>query len=87
MVSVIKPITITENEALHLRAIRTFTDIYGKTRKAGEEWLITLETTESHIIDVYEEKVAAVQAKVLSNVQYCVINEPIGPDGVNQLGT
>ena len=41
--------------ALHMRATRTFTDRDGVTRKNGEEWLIKIEDTDSHIPDVYEE--------------------------------
>lgn len=33
---------LTEKVALHLHATRTFTDIFGKKRKAGEEWLVTI---------------------------------------------
>jgi len=38
-----------------MRATRTFTDGAGVTRKNGEEWLIKMEDTETHIPDVYEE--------------------------------
>ena len=41
--------------ALHMRAIRTFTDKFGTKRKNGEEWLIKMEDTDAHIPDVYEE--------------------------------
>ncbi len=44
----------TQN-ALHMRATRTFTDKLGVKRKNGEEWLIKMEDTEAHIPDVYEE--------------------------------
>lgn len=30
---------LTDKVALHLRATRTFVDVFGKKRKAGEEWL------------------------------------------------
>lgn len=38
-----------------MKATRTFTDKKGKVRKNGEEWLITIEDTETHIPNVYEE--------------------------------
>ncbi len=41
--------------ALHMRATRTFVDKSGVKRKNGEEWLIKMEDTEAHIPDVYEE--------------------------------
>ena len=48
---------LSPDVALHLRAIKTFTDIYGKHHKAGEEWLVTSETSPSHICDVFEVEV------------------------------
>jgi len=40
-----------------LRANSSFTDVYGVKRKAGEEWLVTEDNTEVHIVDVHEEMV------------------------------
>jgi major vault protein len=37
----VKPIVLTEKRALQLKAKKTFVDIFGKTRKAGEQWLVT----------------------------------------------
>jgi major vault protein len=31
---------LTDMSALHVKAIKNFTDIYGKQRKSGDEWLI-----------------------------------------------
>ena len=42
-------------KALHMRALRTFTDEAEETRRNGEEWLITSKDTEAHIPNVYEE--------------------------------
>lgn len=39
--NVVKPIVLTEKRALQLKAKKTFQDIFNKTRKAGEEWLVT----------------------------------------------
>ena len=36
---------LTEKKALHLKATRTFTDVFGTKRKAGEEWLVTIKVT------------------------------------------
>jgi len=38
-----------------MSATRTFTDFLDVKRKNGEEWLITMADTESHIPDVHEE--------------------------------
>jgi major vault protein len=38
-----------------MRALRTFVDDFGKKRLNGEEWLLTINDTETHIPGVYEE--------------------------------
>jgi len=68
---------ITRDRALHLRAKRAFMDCYKIPRKAGEEWLVTLEETDSHIIDVDEELVGSVEATTLTNQQYAVVLNPV----------
>jgi len=86
VVDLVNAIVLTDKVALHLRAVRTFTDIYGKTRKTGEEWLVTSKDTDSHIPAVYEEVVALVDIITLTNRQYCFIANPVGSDGKPQLG-
>jgi major vault protein len=49
-----------------VRAKSDFVDHYGVNRRAGEEWLITDEMTEKHIVDVYEESVKTVYNTILS---------------------
>jgi len=77
VVEVVNAYVLTEKKALHLKATRTFTDVFGKTRKAGEEWLVTLADAETHICDVYEQVVQAeVKLTTISNRQYCVVVDP-----------
>jgi len=76
VVDTLNAYVLTEKKALHLRATQTFEDAYKKTRKAGEEWLITLKDTETHIPDVYEEVVREVPILTLNNRQYCVVLDP-----------
>lgn len=38
-----------------MRSLKTFKDDFGVVRKNGEEWLITVNDTETHIPNVYEE--------------------------------
>lgn len=76
---------LTDKKALHLRALKTFTDDFGKERMNGEEWLITHEDTETHILNVYEQLVALVSVITLTSRQYCVILDPV-EDGKPQLG-
>ena len=38
-----------------MRSLRTFKDDFGVVRKNGEEWLIKMSDTETHIPNVYEE--------------------------------
>ncbi len=42
-------------KALHVRALRTFTDSFKRKRLHGEEWLVYASDAETHIPDVYEE--------------------------------
>eukprot|EP00744_Colponema_vietnamica_P000733 GILI01001278.1.p1 GENE.GILI01001278.1~~GILI01001278.1.p1 ORF type:complete len:892 (-),score=306.49 GILI01001278.1:32-2707(-) len=78
---------LTEKKALHLRATRTFTDVYKTLRKAGEEWLVTFNMAETHLKDVYEEIVGEVKITTLTNRQYCVILDPLDGDSKPQHGT
>merc|ERR1712137_454595 len=77
---------LTERQALHLRATRTFTDQFQKPRKAGEEWLVTNQDTHCYIPDVYEEVVGQVPITVLNNRQYAVVLDPLGANGKPQFG-
>jgi len=76
---------LTPQRALHLRATRTFVDVFGKTRKAGEEWLVTSKDAETHIIDIFEQLVGEVKITTLNNRQYCVVLDP-WRDGRQLLG-
>jgi len=77
---------LTDKKALQLEALDTFTDVLGKKRKAGELWLITINEASTHIPDIYERVVGEVNVTTLSGRQYCVILDPVGKDGRNQLG-
>ncbi|CAF1313291.1 unnamed protein product [Rotaria sordida] len=76
---------LTDKKALHLRALKTFTDDFGKKRMNGEEWLVTLNDTETHTLSVYEQLVAVVDVITLNSRQYCVILDPVA-NGKPQLG-
>jgi len=77
---------LTEKKALHMQSIRTFKDDFGKVRKNGEEWLIKMSDTETHIPNVYETVVGVVDITTLNNRQYCVIMDPVDATGKPQLG-
>ena len=81
-----KAIILTEQKAIHLRAIKSFTDVYHNDRKAGEEWLLTIKDTDTHIPDVYEVLVGTMKTDVLNNRQYCYILDPVDENGKNQFG-
>ena len=86
---VVKPLKasiLTEKVALRIKALRTFVDQLGKSRKNGEEYIITLDDMESYIPDVYEEVLGPVHITTLTSRQYCIVLNPVGPDGKNQLG-
>ena len=85
VVSVENAYVLTDKKALHLRALKTFKDDFGKERMNGEEWLVTHADTETHILNVYEQLVAEVNVITLNSRQYCVILDPVA-DGKPQLG-
>lgn len=87
IVDKIPGITLTERRAIHLRANRTFVDCYNKTRRAGEEWLVTSAQADVHIPDVYEFVVSDnVAVTILNNKQFCVVLNPVGKDGKQVFG-
>lgn len=86
VMGVIDAYVLTEKKALYLKAKRTFTDIFGRQRKAGDEWLVTFEDTEIHIPDVYEEVVGEVGITTLTDRQWCIVVNPIDANGKPQLG-
>jgi len=88
VVETVNAFILTEKKALHLRARQEFTDVFDVQRKAGEEWLVRLADTESHIPDVQEIVVGEVDVVVLSSRQYCVIVDPVDTEtGKPRLGT
>lgn len=87
VIGLIEHAVTEENIALHLRATKNFKDIYGKDRKAGEEWLVTTDVASSHILDVAEELVAIVEGTQLEENQYCYIENPFNSEaGRNEFG-
>lgn len=79
--------TVLDNKtALVLRATKTFTDVYGKDRKAGEEWLITNDMTEAHIQAANEENLGTRDLTVLDNRQYAYVLDPVDSEGVRKHG-
>ncbi|POI30222.1 hypothetical protein CIB84_006028 [Bambusicola thoracicus] len=86
VVDVVDAYVLTDKKALHLRATRTFEDVQGHVRRTGEEWLVTQEQSEAYVPDVFEEVVAEVLVTTLGPRQYCVVLDPVGPNGQPQLG-
>ena len=76
IVETLNAYVLTDRKALHVRATRTFTDATKTERKAGEEWLVTMSQSATHIPDVYEKVVGEVSLTTLSNRQYCVVLDP-----------
>lgn len=75
--SCVRAVTLTDKIALQLRATCNFVDVYKKERKAGDEWLVTLDDSDLHIPDVNEIFVKKIDITVLSSRQYCVIINPV----------
>jgi major vault protein len=68
---------LTDKKAVHLKALATFKDAFGKRRAAGDEWLVTIDQAPTHIPDVHEKVVGEVSITTLTNRQYAVIRDPI----------
>lgn len=77
---------LTEKRALHLRAVQTFVEGGDRQRRTGEEWLVTMAEEEAYVPGVQEEVVGVVDITTLGAGQYCVVLDPVGTDGKNQLG-
>jgi major vault protein len=78
---------LTEKRALHLKAEHTFTDAYGKKRRAGNEWLVTHLQAQTHLQDVNETVVNDnVSIITLTKQQYCVVVNPVDKNGDPQWG-
>lgn len=86
VIDIVNAFILTDKKALHVRAVRPFKDAGGRERRTGEEWLVTMADREAHIPSVAEEVVGVVDVTTLSSRQYCVILDPVGPDGKPQLG-
>lgn len=86
VLDLVDAVILTEKTALHLRALQNFKDLRGVAHRTGEEWLVTVQDTEAHVPDVYEEVLGVVPITTLGPRHYCVILDPMGPDGKNQLG-
>ncbi|KAG5511372.1 hypothetical protein JKF63_07335 [Porcisia hertigi] len=86
VLSLVQGTMLSEFKALHLRAEQCFTDVYGRARRAGEEWLVTLEDAPVHIVDAYETKVGDVAAVSLSAKEYAIVHNPVDADGHCRFG-
>ncbi|KAF6729026.1 Major vault protein [Oryzias melastigma] len=86
VIDIVNAFILTDKKALHVRALRPFKDAGGHNRRTGEEWLVTIADREAHIPSVAEEVVDVVNVTTLNSRQYCVILDPVGPDGKPQLG-
>ncbi|KAH3757025.1 major vault protein [Pelomyxa schiedti] len=86
IVGTVSAVVLTPTTALHLVANNTFSDVFNKVRKAGEEWLVTMQDTETYITDVYEQVKGIVKITTLNNRQFCVVVDPIGHDGRPRFG-
>jgi len=83
---IVEAIVLTPTKALRMRAVRSFTDVSGTKRKAGEEWLVTNAMEDMHIPDIYETVVGEINITILNNRQYAVVVDPVDSKGVPQLG-
>ncbi|KAF6779026.1 hypothetical protein AHF37_01569 [Paragonimus kellicotti] len=77
---------LDEKTAVHVRSIRTHQDRFDRTRKCGDEWLVTQHDADSYLCDINEEMVCIVRATTLTGKHYGVILNPVDRAGKPQLG-
>lgn len=77
---------LTNKVAIQLEALNTFTDHTGSLRRAGDQWIVTSVSSDTHITDVNERVVREVKITVLNSRQYCVVANPVDKYGKNQFG-
>jgi major vault protein len=73
----VKAVVLTPVTALHLVANSSFTDIFGRKRHAGQEWLVTMADCETYIPEIFEQIKGVVKITTLTNRQFCVVLDPI----------
>lgn len=76
-ISLVEPIVLKNNIALHLRAISNLIDCTKTPRKTGSEWLITSENCSLHLLEIEEELVEIKTPTSLNSNQYCVVKDII----------
>eukprot|EP00906_Rhabdomonas_costata_P006099 RCo008984 len=86
VVAKVKAVVLTEKVALHLEATKSFTDVFGKERKAGQQWLVTFKDAATHLPNVYEKVGGQVPIPPLNNRQYCLVLDPVDAKLAPQLG-
>jgi len=86
LVGIVEAKVLAPTKALRMRALRSFVDVCGTKRKAGEEWLVTNAMEDMHIPDVYEKVVGEIDITVLTKRQYAVVVDPVDSKGVAQMG-
>eukprot|EP00667_Euglena_gracilis_P002218 EG_transcript_2218 len=85
VIRVVDAAILTDRKALHLEAIRNFKDVFGKERKAGEQWLVTSEMTETYLIGPDEKCLGGIPLTVVGSRQFCIVSDP-WRGGKQQLG-
>lgn len=86
VIGLVEGTLLRERTAVSLQATRSFVDVYGRRRRAGDAWIITNCDAPVHIVDVYERLVAEIEAVTLTEKQFCVVHNPVDSSGANQYG-
>eukprot|EP00906_Rhabdomonas_costata_P002467 RCo003912 len=80
IVSKVQPIILTDRIGLHLEALSTFTDVFGKSRVAGSRWLVTRADCASYLLTPTEKLVAKREVTVLKSNEFCVVVNCYDPE-------
>lgn len=82
----VKGIVLDNRKALHVKALREFTDFMGVKRSPGDQWLVTNDQTQTYIEGVNDKIVAEVKPITLTSRQYCYVENPYDESGKPQWG-
>eukprot|EP00754_Rhynchopus_humris_P044623 Rhum_TRINITY_DN4287_c0_g1::Rhum_TRINITY_DN4287_c0_g1_i1::g.13757::m.13757/K17266/MVP; major vault protein len=85
IVGVVEARVLTNKKSVEVESLYDHKDVFGKERKAGERWLVTVDDTPAFTPMVSEKVLRTVGITTLTNRQYCVVLDPI-TNGVQMFG-
>ena len=86
LVEVVPARVLTDRKAIHVEALMSFTDRFGKPRQPGERWLVTKKEAATFIPTPNEKVLCEVPLTTVGVRQYCVVLDVVNAAGKTMLG-